>query len=140
MLEPFFSPYQVAGLDLANRFVMAPMTRKQSPGGVPTETVAEYYRRRAAGGLGLIITEGTLVEHRLASPDDTIPRIAEDTVDAWRMVLDEIRKTNTKTFVQLWYQGSKASPGISAFVVKEDGAEAVSAATEKDRKDILKLL
>lgn len=56
------------------------------------------------------------------------------------MVLDEIRKTNTKTFVQLWHQGSKASPGISAFVVKEDGAEAVSAATEKDRKDILKLL
>ena len=71
---------------------------------------------------------------------DTIPRIAEDTVDAWRMVLDEIRKTNTKTFVQLWHQGPKASPGISAFIVKEDGAEAVSAATEKDRKDILKLL
>jgi 2,4-dienoyl-CoA reductase-like NADH-dependent reductase (Old Yellow Enzyme family) len=36
----------------------------------------------------------------------------------------------------LWHRGPKASPGISAFVVKEDGAEAVSAATEKDRKDI----
>ena len=138
MLEPFFSPYHVAGLDLANRFVMAPMTRKQSPGGIPTETVGEYYRRRAAGGMGLIITERTLVEHSLAAPDDTIPRVAKDTVDAWRMVLDEIRKTNTSTFIQLWHQGPKARPGIGARAVEEDGEVVVPAATDKDREDIFK--
>ena len=44
------------------------MTRKQSPDNIPTSTVAEYYRRRAAGGVGLIVTEGSLVDHSLASP------------------------------------------------------------------------
>lgn len=136
MIDSFFSPYSVKGLDLPNRFVMAPMTRRRSPDGIPTETVAEYYRRRAAGGIGLIITEGTLVEHPLAAPVNDIPRIAEDTVDAWRMVLDEIRKTDTKTFVQLWHQGPKARPGIGAISVEEDGAEVVPAATEKDREEI----
>ncbi len=69
-------------MPLPNRFVMAPMTRKQSPGGVPTATVGEYYRRRAAGGVGLLITEGALVDHPLAADSDQIPRIAEDTVAA----------------------------------------------------------
>ena len=107
MIDPLFSPYSVTGLDLLNRIVMAPMTRRRSPDGIPTETVAEYYRRRAAGGIGLIITEGALVEHPLAAAVNDIPRIAEDTVDAWRIVLDEIRKIGTKTFVQLWHHGAK---------------------------------
>ena len=136
ILDPLFSTYHVKSLDLDNRFVMAPLTRRRSPDGTPNEIVAEHYRRRAAGGIGLIITEGTLVEHPLAAPNNDIPRIAEDTIDAWREVLREIRKTNTPTFVQLWHQGPKARPGISATPVEEDGKQVVPAANDKDRQEI----
>ena len=48
-VSALFAPFRVAGLELKNRFVMAPMTRTRSPGGVPTPEVAAYYRRRAEG-------------------------------------------------------------------------------------------
>ncbi len=53
-----FQPMRLRSLTLRNRFAMAPMTRRASPGGIPGADVAEYYARRAAGGVGLIITEG----------------------------------------------------------------------------------
>jgi NADH:flavin oxidoreductase / NADH oxidase family len=56
-----FSTVMIAGLKLKNRWVMAPMTRQFSPGGVPGADVAAYYGRRAAS-LGLLITEGTYVD------------------------------------------------------------------------------
>ena len=45
-------------LHLKNRIVMAPMTRSMCPEKIPTDNVSEYYTKRAAGGVGLIITEG----------------------------------------------------------------------------------
>jgi hypothetical protein len=56
--EPLFQPLGLRGLTLRNRIVMSPMTRGFSPGGIPGDDVAAYYRRRAAGETGLIITEG----------------------------------------------------------------------------------
>ncbi|MGA8873259.1 MAG: hypothetical protein WB460_19085, partial [Candidatus Acidiferrales bacterium] len=58
-----FKPFTLNGVSLANRIVMAPMTRNHSPNGVPGEDVAAYYRRRAEGGVGLILTEGTAPNH-----------------------------------------------------------------------------
>ena len=58
-----FAPTQLGHLELRNSFVMAPMTRSRSPQSTPTAEVAEYYRRRAAGGVALLITEGVLVDH-----------------------------------------------------------------------------
>ncbi|MCP6151377.1 12-oxophytodienoate reductase, partial [Klebsiella pneumoniae] len=49
-----FEPFEVKSLKLRNRFAMAPMTRAFSPDGIPGPDVAEYYRKRAAGGTGLI--------------------------------------------------------------------------------------
>ena len=51
-VEPLFQPFHSAKLDLANRIVMAPMTRSFSPGGVPGANVADYYARRADAQLG----------------------------------------------------------------------------------------
>jgi 2,4-dienoyl-CoA reductase-like NADH-dependent reductase (Old Yellow Enzyme family) len=62
-VSALFRPFTVKNLTLANRIVMAPMTRSKSPGGIPGENVAAYYRRRAEGGVGLIITEGTYINH-----------------------------------------------------------------------------
>ena len=57
--DALFTPFSFKGLTLKNRVVMAPMTRSFSPGGVATDDVAAYYRRRAEGQVGLIISEGT---------------------------------------------------------------------------------
>ena len=51
-----FEPYKLKNLNLRNRVVMAPMTRNQSPGGIPTSEVVAYYSRRAKAEVGLIIT------------------------------------------------------------------------------------
>jgi len=68
-----FKPYSQGNLSLTNRIVMAPMTRQFSPNGVPTSDVAGYYKRRAQGGTGLIITEGTTVNDKVATMDANIP-------------------------------------------------------------------
>jgi 2,4-dienoyl-CoA reductase-like NADH-dependent reductase (Old Yellow Enzyme family) len=136
MLSQLFTQYDIKGLTLPNRFAMAPMTRKQSPGGIPTSTVADYYRRRAEAGVGLIITEGTLPEHPLAAYDTSIPRIAEDTTDGWRLVLDGIRPTGSKTFVQIWHQGPKAKPGIGATAIAENGETVVEKAVGKSKQEL----
>ena len=49
-VDALFRPFEFGGVTLPNRIVMAPMTRSKSPGNVPGEDVAAYYRRRAEGG------------------------------------------------------------------------------------------
>ena len=61
MTRTLFTPFKLGKLELRNRVVMAPMTRSRSPGGVPGEDVADYYARRAAADVGLLVTEGTTV-------------------------------------------------------------------------------
>jgi 2,4-dienoyl-CoA reductase-like NADH-dependent reductase (Old Yellow Enzyme family) len=134
MLDALFESYKAAGLQFANRWVMAPMTRKRSPGGMPTDTVAEYYRRRAAGGVGLIVTEGTLVQHPLASPDEDIPRIGQESMAAWQTVIQAAQKEGAKVFVQLWHQGPMARPGVAAKAVVEDGREVVAKADKQEEQ------
>jgi len=64
---------------------MAPMTRNQSPGGIPTEEVAQYYKRRAEAEVGLIITEGIEVSHKASSAYPNVPRLdSQKAVDAWK--------------------------------------------------------
>src|SRR5690606_28722814 len=64
--RPIFRPLTVRGVTLRNRIVMAPMTRSGSPGGVPSEPMDAYYRRRAERGVGLIVTEGIGIDHPTA--------------------------------------------------------------------------
>lgn len=105
------SPVSIAGLDLPNRFVMAPMTRFRSPGGVPAAEVAGYYRRRAANGIGLIITEGTLVGHPTASHETTVPRMTAGAAEAaWRRVTDAVHAAGGRIATQLWHLGSERDP------------------------------
>ncbi|HWU79206.1 MAG TPA: 12-oxophytodienoate reductase, partial [Caulobacter sp.] len=73
-LDALFTPFAFKSLKLPNRVVMAPMTRSFSPGGVPTDEVAAYYRRRAEGQVGLIVTEGTGVARPASLNDANVPR------------------------------------------------------------------
>jgi 2,4-dienoyl-CoA reductase-like NADH-dependent reductase (Old Yellow Enzyme family) len=102
-----FSPFQYKSLSLTNRIVMAPMTRSQSPGGVPTAEVAAYYRRRAAADVGLIISEGTGVNRPASLNDPNVPRFhGEAELAGWQHVIDEVHAVGGVMAPQLWHVGA----------------------------------
>jgi len=72
--DSLFRPFNLKSLNLKNRIVMAPMTRSFSPNGVPTSDVAKYYQKRAEGEVGLILSEGTVIERQSSSNDPTFLR------------------------------------------------------------------
>ena len=101
-----FKPYSHGNLSLTNRIVMAPMTRQFSPNGIPTPDVAAYYKRRAQGGTGLIITEGTTVNDNVATMDANIPQFhGEQALSGWKTVVDEVHSVGGKIMPQLWHVG-----------------------------------
>jgi 2,4-dienoyl-CoA reductase-like NADH-dependent reductase (Old Yellow Enzyme family) len=105
-LEVLFTPTRIGSLELHNRIAMAPMTRAMSPGGEPGEDVARYYRRRAEGGVGLIITEGTFIPHPSAGNDENAPRIyGDDALNGWRRVVEQVHDAEGRIFAQLWHVG-----------------------------------
>lgn len=105
-VDALFEPFEVKSLHLRNRFAMAPMTRMFSPDGIPTQEVAEYYRRRAAGGVGLIITEGTYIPDPAAGPDTAVPRhYGEQSLAGWKTVVDAVHGAGGQIIPQLWHLG-----------------------------------
>jgi 2,4-dienoyl-CoA reductase-like NADH-dependent reductase (Old Yellow Enzyme family) len=105
-VSPLFRRFQFKTLDMPNRIVMAPMTRRFSPGGVPNEAVARYYRRRAEGGVGLIITEGTTIRRPAASNDAAIPNFHDPAaLQGWAHVVAEVHEAGGLIAPQLWHQG-----------------------------------
>lgn len=104
--SPVFRPLQIRSLRLDNRLVMSPMTRSHSPGGVPGPDVADYYRRRAEGGTGLIITEGVAIDHPAAVENHAVPRMHGDAgLAGWRHVVDSVHEVGGKIIPQLWHVG-----------------------------------
>ena len=102
-----FEPFRLGPLELPTRVVMAPMTRNFSPGGVPGDDVVEYYRRRAAAGVGLIVTEGTTVDHPAASGYPGVPRFhGADALAGWKRVVDAVHAAGAKIVPQLWHVGN----------------------------------
>lgn len=101
-----FSSFQCRGLRLRNRVVMAPMTRECSPGGVPDPAVAAYYRRRAAGGTGLIITEGS-PPVAAGSFGARVPRFyGDDALAGWAKVVEAVHAEGAAIVAQLWHVGA----------------------------------
>jgi 2,4-dienoyl-CoA reductase-like NADH-dependent reductase (Old Yellow Enzyme family) len=93
---------------------MAPMTRSQSPGGIPTNDVVEYYKRRAKAEVGLIITEGVEVSHKASSAYPNVPRLDSDKArDGWKKVIDGIKENNGHVVAQLWHCGGFRKLGMS---------------------------
>ena len=76
--DALFRPFSYKSLNLRNRVVMAPMTRSFSPNGIPTQDVADYYERRAAADVGLIVSEGTGVDRPASLNDPNVPRFSGD--------------------------------------------------------------
>ena len=106
-LDSLFRPFQIKSLKLSNRVVMAPMTRSFSPGGVPTAKVAAHYQRRAAAAVGLIISEGTVVNRPASSNDPNVPRFfGEDALSGWKQTIDAVHAAGGVMAPQLWHMGA----------------------------------
>lgn len=106
-VKALFRPFSLGTLQLPSRVVMAPMTRSFSPGGVPNSKVVEYYRRRAAAGVGLIITEGTTVNHKASNGYPNVPQFFGDApLAGWKKVVDAVHAEGGKIVPQLWHVGA----------------------------------
>lgn len=112
-VQPLFRPFPWGSGGLRNRVVMAPMTRSHSQGKVPGPDVAEYYRRRAEGGIGLIITEGTNPDHPAANGYPDVPGFyGEAGLRGWQRVVDEVHADGGAIIPQLWHCGSIRTKGM----------------------------
>lgn len=110
--QALLQPYDMKGLQLKNRIVMAPMTRSRSdnPEGAATALTAQYYEQRAEAGL--IITEGTYVSPEAAGYIN-VPGIYTDAqVKGWKLVTDAVHKKGGKIFAQIWHVGRISHPDL----------------------------
>lgn len=121
-IDPLLEPITVRGVTLPNRIMMSPMTRGASPNGVPGADVADYYARRAAGGVGTIITEsvfvddiGTMGKFGLegdgAKPNPWPLMFGEAPLEGWRGVADAVHAAGAMIFPQLMHLGVQRTPG-----------------------------
>lgn len=110
--DALFQPFQYKQLQLKNRLVMAPMTRAQSPDGIPTNEVAAYYARRAAAEVGLILSEGTVINRPGSKNLKDIPDFHGDAaLAAWKKVIDSVHAQGGKMGPQIWHVGNTPMPG-----------------------------
>jgi N-ethylmaleimide reductase len=101
---PLFEPFSLRGLKLANRLVMAPMSRhRASADGLPHPLAPLYYRQRATAGL--IVSEGTLVSPS-AKGFPGIPGIyLPEHVTGWMDTIEAVHQAGCPIFIQLWHCG-----------------------------------
>lgn len=114
-----FSPLQLGAIELANRAIMAPLTRCRA--GVehqPNALMAEYYTQRATAGL--LITECTMVQENTSAfwQEPGIYNAAQ--IAGWKAVTDSVHAAGGKIFMQIWHAGRAAHPALN------NGAECVS--------------
>lgn len=146
-VQALFAPFRLGNLELPTRVVMAPMTRSFSPGGVPNAKVIEYYRRRAAAGVGLIVTEGTTVGHKAANGYPNVPRFyGEDALAGWKQVVDAVHAEGGKIVPQLWHVGNvrklgtepdASVPGYGPMEKVKDGQVIVHGMTQADIDEVI---
>ncbi|MFJ4175121.1 alkene reductase [Microbacterium sp. NPDC089696] len=107
-----FEPAAFGALALSNRVVMAPLTRTRADDdGVPTETMAEYYRQRA--GQGLIITEGTWPAAEGKSYPGQPGIVTPAQIEGWRRIAEAVHEAGGTIVMQLMHGGRVGHPEIS---------------------------
>lgn len=106
--HPVLTPYSLNDVTLANRAVVAPMTRNSATvEGVPTDRMVDYYRSFATGGFGAIISEGTYTDTSYSQGYIRQPGLINQTqIDGWRAVTDAVHEAGGVIFVQLMHAGA----------------------------------
>jgi 2,4-dienoyl-CoA reductase-like NADH-dependent reductase (Old Yellow Enzyme family) len=107
-MTTLFDPVTLGDIELANRIIMAPLTRSRAVGRVPNALMAEYYAQRA--GAGLILSEATSVTPMGVGYADTPGIWSEEQVQGWTLVTDAVHKAGGKMVLQLWHVGRISHP------------------------------
>ena len=102
-MATLFDPVTVGDLKLANRIVMAPLTRNRSPRAVPNDLNVTYYEQRASAGL--IITEATPISHQGQGYADVPGLYSDEQLAGWKRVTDAVHSAGGKIVVQMWHVG-----------------------------------
>ena len=126
-MNPLFSPWELGGLRLPNRVVMAPMTRARAEGGIPDALTATYYAQRASAGL--IVTESAQVSPGGRGYLGTPGIHSAAQIAGWTRVTEAVHRAGGRIFIQLWHVGR-----VSHTSLMEDGASPVgpTAAAARD--------
>ena len=104
-----FAPLQLGPLHLPHRVLMAPLTRcRSSPGNIPNDLNAEYYRQRASAGL--IIGEATSVSPFGYGYPNTPGIHTPEQVAGWKKVVQSVHSAGGQIFLQLWHVGRISHP------------------------------
>jgi N-ethylmaleimide reductase len=113
MKNTLFTPYEMDGLSLKNRFLMAPMTRSRAsqPGDIPNALMAEYYGQRASAGL--IITEATQVSLQGKGYSKTPGIYTKEQVEGWKLITNKVHEEGSKIVLQLWHVGRVSSSKVN---------------------------
>ncbi len=132
-MTTLFDPTHAGDLALANRIVMAPLTRNRAPDAIPTPLMAEYYAQRASAGL--LITEATAISHQGQGYADVPGLYGTEQLDGWKHVTHAVHAAGGKIVVQLWHVGR-----VSHTDLQPDGGKPVapSAITAKTKTVLLK--
>jgi N-ethylmaleimide reductase len=128
-----FTPFKAGDLQLANRVVMAPLTRNRAPDAIPTPLMATYYTQRASAGL--LISEATAISQQGQGYADVPGLYGTEQLDGWKRVTDSVHAAGGKIVVQLWHVGR-----ISHTDLQPDGGPPVapSAITAKTKTVLMK--
>jgi N-ethylmaleimide reductase len=132
-MPTLFDTVKAGDLELANRIVMAPLTRNRSPDAVPPPIVATYYAQRASAGL--LITEATAISHQGQGYADVPGLYGTEQLDGWKNVTHAVHEAGGKIVVQLWHVGR-----VSHNELQPDGGKPVapSAITAKTKTVLIK--
>lgn len=109
-MSNLFTPYDLSGVPLANRVVMAPMTRTRTPENIPNELTALYYAQRASAGL--IVTEGLPISEEGRGYLYTPGLYTDEQTQAWGKVTEAVHANGGKIFAQLWHVGRMSHVSI----------------------------
>ncbi len=132
-MPSLFKPAQAGSLDLANRIVLAPLTRNRAPDAIPTPLMATYYAQRASAGL--LITEATAISHQAQGYADVPGLYGTEQLDGWKGVTRAVHAAGGKIVVQLWHVGR-----VSHTELQPDGGKPVapSAITAKTKTVLIR--
>jgi 2,4-dienoyl-CoA reductase-like NADH-dependent reductase (Old Yellow Enzyme family) len=142
-LSCLFQPFTCGSMSLPNRLVMSAMTRSMSPGNLLNAEAPSYYARRAAGGCGLIVTEGTAVPHPLAHESALIPEFAGESLTRWQGTASAVHDQGGAIFAQLWHTGlyrntpATNNPNEVSIAPSVVGKAPVREMTESDIADVI---
>ena len=126
MLHALFNPFNLHGLQLTNRLVMAPMTRcRAGSGDVPTPLMAEYYAQRASAGL--IVTEGIPVSPYARGYLWTPGIYTAEQIDGWRGIAEAVHNAGSVIFAQIWHTGRISHTSLQPEGVAPKGPTDVAA-------------